>query len=311
MSELPTRRVGHSELDATVLGLGSNNFGGRLDLDGTRAVIDACFEHGVTFIDTADRYGATRSEEFLGEVLKGRRDKVVLATKFGLDLGDGYQEPRGAPDYIQRAVSESLRRLQTDRIDLYWYHRPDGVTPIAHTLEALHDLVAAGTVGAIGASNFTAAMIEEADAVARERNLTPFCAVQNEYSLLQREPEDNGVLDACRRLELGFIPYFPLASGLLTGKYTRTGDRPQGARLSDRPELASDAEWDLIEAVAGYAQEQGVTMTQVAIGWLLNQPAVCSVICGATTADQVAANAAAGAWGNTADLAGLTALLSG
>jgi aryl-alcohol dehydrogenase-like predicted oxidoreductase len=312
MSTLPTRAVGSSGLNATVVGLGCNNFGGRLDLDGTRQVIDACLEHGITFLDTADRYGATRSEEFLGEVLQGRRDKVTLATKFGLDLGDGYDGPRGAPAYVYRAVGESLRRLQTDVIDLYWYHRPDGVTPIVETLEALHSLVTAGTVRAIGASNFTAAMLEEADAAAREHNLTPFSAVQNEYSLLVRDPERDGVLDACVRLGVGFVPYYPLASGLLTGKYTRGGERPPGARLSDRDELASDKQWTLIEALSAYAGAREITMTQVAIGWLLAQPAVCSVICGATKPEQVAANAAAAAWiPSDSDVLELAGLLAG
>jgi len=312
MSSLATRAVGSSGLQATVVGLGCNNFGGRLDLDGTRQVIDACFEHGITFLDTADRYGATRSEEFLGEVLKGRREKVILATKFGLDLGDGYDGPRGAPAYIFRAVGESLRRLQTDLIDLYWYHRPDGVTPIAETLTALNDLVKAGTVKAIGASNFTAAMLEEADAAAREHNLTPFSAVQNEYSLLVRDPETDGVLDACVRLGIGFVPFFPLASGLLTGKYTRDGDRPSGARLSDSEELATDQQWTLIEGLSAYARAREITMTQVAVGWLLAQPAVCSVICGATSRTQVAANAAAAAWiPSDSDLLELAGLLAG
>jgi aryl-alcohol dehydrogenase-like predicted oxidoreductase len=312
MTTLPTRAVGASGLNATVVGLGCNNFGGRLDLDGTKRVIDACLEHGITFLDTADRYGATRSEEFLGEVLKGRREQVTLATKFGLDLGDGYDGPRGAPAYVFHAVGESLRRLQTDVIDLYWYHRPDGVTPIAETLEALHSLVKAGTVRAIGASNFTAAMIEEADAAARAHNLTPFAAVQNEYSLLVRDPENDGVLDTCVRLGISFVPYFPLASGLLTGKYTRGGESPSGARLSDREELATDQQWALIEAVRAYASARAITMTQVAVGWLLAQPAVCSVICGATKPEQVAANAATAAWTpSDSDLSELAGLLAG
>ena len=182
---------------------------------------------GITFLDTADRYGNTSSEEFIGEVLKGRRDEVVLATKFGMDLGDGWDGPRGAPDYIRHAVENSLRRLQTDVIDVYWYHRPDGVTPIADTLGALDELVKAGKVRAIGASNFSAAQIEEADAIARERGLTRFTAIQNEYSLLHREAESD-VLPLCERLDIAFIPYYPLASGLLTGKYRRDADRARG-----------------------------------------------------------------------------------
>jgi aryl-alcohol dehydrogenase-like predicted oxidoreductase len=310
MSELPSRPLGHSGLPVSVIGLGANNFGGRIDRDATALVIDACLEHGVTFFDTADRYGATRSEEFLGELLRGRRDQVVLATKFGLDLGDGYDGPRGAPEYIRRAIAASLRRLQTDVIDVYWYHRPDGVTPIGDTLEALHQLVVAGTVRTIGASNFTAAMLTEADAVARERGLTRFTAVQNEYSLLVRDPERDGVLEVCERLELAFVPFYPLAAGLLTGKYTRTGERPAGARLSDRPTLASDEQWGLIEALTAFAAERELTLAQVAIGALLAQPAVCSVIAGATKPAQVAANATAADWVPTAaDRAALAKLL--
>lgn len=303
------RRLGHSALEVSVVGLGCNNFGGRLGLDGTRKVVDACLEHGVTFLDTADRYGATRSEEFLGEVLAGRRDQVVLATKFGLDVGDGYEGPRGAPAYVRRAAEASLRRLRTDVIDLYWYHRPDGVTPIADTLGALHELVQAGTVRAIGASNFSAAQIEEADRAARERGLTRFAAIQNEYSLLDRAPETDGVLAACERLELGFVPFYPLASGLLTGKYSRTGDRPAGARLSDRQQLATEQQWSLIEGLGEYARQRELTLVQVAIGALLAQPAVASVIAGATRPEQVAANTGVVWQPDDADRAALDELL--
>lgn len=180
-------------------------------------MIDAAIEEGVTFVDTADTYGGSLSEQYLGEVLQGRRDHVVLATKFGMDTGDG-RGPRGSRDYIMHAVEASLARLRTDVIDVYWYHRPDGQTPIAETLAALHELVQAGTVRAIGASNFDAVQLQEAADAARDAGLTPFCAVQNEYSLLVRDAEDE-VLPACERLGLGFVPYFPLASGLLTGKY--------------------------------------------------------------------------------------------
>jgi aryl-alcohol dehydrogenase-like predicted oxidoreductase len=296
VTAIARRRLGHSGLEVSVVGLGCNNFGGRLGLDRTREVLDACLEHGLTFLDTADRYGATRSEEFLGELLAGRRERVVLATKFGLDLGDGYEGPRGAPAYIRRAAEASLRRLRTDVIDLYWYHRPDGITPIADTLGALHDLVQAGTVRAIGASNFSVAQIEEADMVAREHGLTRFTAIQNEYSLLVREPETDGVLAACERLELGFVPFYPLASGLLTGKYSRVGDRPAGARLSDRDQLATEQQWSVIEALTEYARQRQLTLVQVAIGGLLAQRAVASVIGGATRPEQVVANAAAAAW---------------
>ena len=306
MTAIPTRPLGHSGLQASVIGLGTNNFGGRLDLEATRAVVDAALDADVTFFDTADIYGRHgsgasrpgpgRSEELLGEALQGRRERVVLATKFGMDMGDGYGPARGSADYIRRAVDASLTRLATDVIDLYWYHRPDGVTPIAETLGALHELVSAGKVRAIGASNFSAAEIEDAARVADDQGLTPFCALQNEYSLLARAPERDGTLAACERLGVGFVPFFPLASGLLTGKYSRAGERPAGTRLADQQDLATDAQWRLIEALGAYASERGLSMTQVAIGALLAQPAVSSVIAGATRPEQIGANAAAAGW---------------
>jgi aryl-alcohol dehydrogenase-like predicted oxidoreductase len=311
MTNVSTRPLGHSGIQVSVIGLGCNQFGGRLDQAQTKTVLDAAIDAGITFLDTADRYGNTHSEEFMGEALKGRRDQVVLATKFGLDLGDGWSGPRGAGEYIRHAVEGSLRRLQTDRIDLYWYHRPDGITPIGDTLEALHALVKAGTVGAIGASNFSAAQIEEAEAAARERGLTRFTAIQNEYSLLSREAEAD-VLPLCERLNIAFIPYYPLASGLLTGKYKRGVAAPEGARLSNREEIATPEQWEIVEALTTYAEGRGVALSEVAIGSLLTHPAVASVIAGATKAEQIAANAAAAAWKpSSADLAALSLLLPG
>lgn len=310
MTNVSTRPLGHSGIHVSVVGLGCNQFGARLDKAQTKAVLDAAIDAGVTFLDTADRYGTTHSEEFMGEALKGRRDQVVLATKFGLDLGDGWPGPRGTGDYVRHAVDGSLRRLQTDRIDLYWYHRPDGVTPIGETLEALDALVTAGTVGAIGASNFSAEQIEQADTIARDRGLTPFTAIQNEYSLLSREAEVD-VLPLCQRLDIAFIPYYPLASGLLTGKYKRGVAAPQGARLSERTEIATPEQWETIAALSSYADVRGVALSQVAIGALLAHPAVASVIAGATKPEQIAANARAAAWAPTAaDLAALSLLLS-
>jgi aryl-alcohol dehydrogenase-like predicted oxidoreductase len=309
MTNIETRPLGHSGIQVSVIGLGCNQFGGRLDLQGTRAVLDGAISEGITFLDTADRYGNTRSEEFIGEVLKGRRDEVVLATKFGMDLGDGWTGPRGAPEYIKHAAEGSLRRLKTDVIDVYWYHRPDGVTPIGDTLAGLDALVRAGTVRAIGASNFDAAQIAEADDVARERGLTPFTAIQNEYSLLHRESESE-VLPLCERLNIAFIPYYPLAAGLLTGKYRRDASPPEGARLSKRDQIATDEQWRLVDALAAYAHQRGVALTDVAIGALLAQPAVASVIAGATSPQQTASNAAAASWTPSAeDLAALRQLL--
>jgi aryl-alcohol dehydrogenase-like predicted oxidoreductase len=296
---VPTRLLGDSGPEVSAAGLGCNNFGRRIDLDATRAVVEAALAEGVTFLDTADVYGRGASEEFLGQVLEGRRDQVVLATKFGMDMGDG-KGPRGSPQYVRDAARASLRRLRTDVIDVYWYHQPDGVTPIADTLDALDELVRAGTVRAIGASNFSASQLEEADAVARERGLTRFTAVQNEYSLLKPEAEDE-VLPVCERLGLGFVPYFPLASGLLTGKYRRGQEGPAGARLSGRPAIATDEQFELLEALDRYARDRGVLLVDVAIGGLLARRVVSSVIAGATKPEQVRANAAAARWSPSDD----------
>ena len=287
----------------SAVGLGCNNFGRRLDVAGTRAVVDAAIDAGITLLDTADVYGGGDSERFLGEVLEGRRDRVVLATKFGLDAGDANGPPagpRGARAYIRQAVDASLRRLRTDRIDLYQYHRPDGVTPIEETLAALHELVQEGRARAIGCSNFTAAQIEEADRVARERGLTRFTSAQNEYSLLRRDVEAE-ITPVCRRLELGIIPYFPLASGLLTGKYRRGQPAPSGTRLAELEQVGSDADFDRVEALERFAAARGRSLLDVAIGGLAAQPMVASVIAGATRPEQAAGNAAAGEWRPTAD----------
>jgi aryl-alcohol dehydrogenase-like predicted oxidoreductase len=308
MSELPTRPLGAAGLRTSVVGLGANNFGHRIDLEATRAVLDAALQEGVTFIDTADIYGRGQSEELLGDVLQGRRDEVVLASKFGMDMGDG-KGPRGSRRYILDAIDASLGRLRTDHLDYYWYHQPDGQTPIAETLETLHELVVAGKVRAIGASNFDAAALDEADATARERGLTPFTAVQNEYSLLVRDAETDA-LPACERLGLGFVPFYPLASGLLTGKYRRGEPGPPGARLSDRDEIATDEQFALVAELEAYARERDLTLLDVAIGALLARDTVSSVIAGATRPDQVRANAAAARWHPTAaDLDALAAVL--
>ena len=288
-----TRRLGSSELEVTVVGLGCNNFGGRIDETASRAVIDAALDAGITFFDTADVYGnGGGSEEIIGRALEGRRDEVVLATKFGHDLGDG-ETARGARPYVRKAVEASLRRLRTDRIDLYQYHRPDGVTPLEETLEALHELVQEGTVRAIGSSNFTAAMVAEAAETARERGLTPFVSEQSQYSWLRRDAEQE-LLPTCRRLGIGFIPYFPLASGLLTGKYERGRPAPEGTRLAGRELDAADL--DAVERLQAFAERHDVSLLEVAIGGLAAVDGIASVIAGATKREQVRANAAAGEW---------------
>jgi aryl-alcohol dehydrogenase-like predicted oxidoreductase len=302
------RRLGNDGPEVSVVGLGTNNFGGRVDLAGTRAVVDAALDAGVTFLDTADVYGNKGgSESFLGEVLEGRRDGIVLATKFGHDMGYGI-EPRGSREYVRRAVDASLERLRTDRIDLYQYHRPDGVTPFAETFGALDELVQEGKVRFVGHSNLTADQVEEVDELARENGWARPVSAQNRYSLLHRDPEDD-LLPVCERLGLGLLPYFPLASGLLTGKYKRGRPRPEGTRLTDRDDVFDDATFDRLEALEAYAEERGVSLLDVAIGSLLAQPAVASVIAGATKPEQVRANVAAAEWQpSDDDVAALDAL---
>jgi len=296
MADLPQRRLG--DLSVSVVGLGCNNFGRRVDLEGTRVVVDAALDAGVNFLDTADVYGGGGdSEKLLGEVLRGRRDQVVLATKFGMDMGDEGPSvrPRGSKDYIREAIDDSLRRLQTDVIDLYQYHRPDGETPIEETLGALDELVKAGKVRFIGCSNFTASELDEAAGAARENGFASFVSLQNEYSLLKREIEAD-VVPECEQLGVGVLPYFPLASGLLTGKYRRGQDAPEGTRLHGRAEIADDQTFDRLEAAERFASERGVELLDVAIAGLASQPTVASVIAGATKPEQVRRNADALRW---------------
>jgi aryl-alcohol dehydrogenase-like predicted oxidoreductase len=292
-----TRFLGEGGPEVSVVGLGTNNFGRSCDYDQTLAVIDAALAAGVTLFDTADIYGQGMSEEFIGRALEGRRDQVVLATKFGSEMDERPEERRGNPDYIRWAVEGSLRRLRTDVIDVYQMHQPDPETPIEETLGALNDLVHEGKVRWIGSSNFSAEQIEVADEVARGAGFQRFVSVQNHYSLVEREAEDE-VLPACERLRLGFLPYFPLASGLLTGKYKRGEEATEG-RLAGRE--IPDERWDRAEALQGYADERGISLIEVAVGGLLAMPAVSSVIAGATNAEQVRANVAAGGWEPSAE----------
>jgi aryl-alcohol dehydrogenase-like predicted oxidoreductase len=279
----------------SVVGLGCNNFGMRVDLEGTRAVVDAALDAGVTLLDTADIYGGKGgSEEYLGQVLAGRRDRVLLATKFGGDMGDG-TAARGSREYIRKAIAASLQRLRTDYVDLYQYHTPDDVTPLAETFGALDELVREGKVRHVGHSNLEPGQIEEVDALARANGWVRPVSAQNEYSLLHREAEDE-LLPVCERLALGVLPYFPLASGLLTGKYRRGEPRPEGTRLSARHDVFSDETFDRLEALTRFAEERGTTLLQVAVGGLLGRPAIASVIAGATTPEQVGSNVEAASW---------------
>jgi aryl-alcohol dehydrogenase-like predicted oxidoreductase len=282
------RSVGRSELEVSRVGLGCNNFGWRLDRDSTRAVIDAALDAGVTFLDTADIYGGGDSERFIGHALAGRRDGVVLATKFGQDKG--LPGPGGSPEHVRRAIDASLDRLGMPSVDLYYYHRPDGVTPIAETLGAMQELVDAGKVRWLGLSNVDAGLLREAATTG-----IPIVAVQNSYSLLHRD-DDAAVLPLCRELGVGYVPYFPLESGLLTGKYRRGEPHPEGARLSGRDDRLTDERLGQVESLEAFAESRGVTLLEVAVGGLASIPGIVSVISGATTPDQVRANAAAGAW---------------
>jgi aryl-alcohol dehydrogenase-like predicted oxidoreductase len=318
MSEMSYRRLGTSGLVVSVVGIGCNNFGRKLDADGTRAVVDAAFDAGITLFDTADIYGTPHgsSEECLGAALQGRRDEIVLATKFGMDmegLNGADRGARGSRSYIVRAVEASLRRLGTDYLDLYQIHTPDESTPIEETLSALDDLVRSGKVRYLGNSNFAGWQIADADWTARTAGYSPFISAQNQYSLLHREVEDE-VVPACEQFGLGLLPFFPLDSGLLSGKYQRGATPPEGTRLAQEryQRWLDGADWDTIEALTAYGKERGHSLLDVAIAGLAAQPAVSSVIAGATTPEQVKANAAAGQWRLTAeDVAALDRVLAG
>jgi len=293
------RSLGSSGLVVSVVGLGTNNFGTRCDRDQTRAVVDTAIDAGITLIDTADIYGGGGdSEAFIGDAIQGRRDEVVIATKFGMDMR-GKNGPewgaRGSRRYIRIAVEASLRRLETDWIDLYQYHRPDGVTPIEETLGALDELVKEGKVRYVGSSNFKAWQVVEAEYVVRREGYARFISAQNHYSLLHRDPEAELAL-ACDRYGIGIIPFFPLEHGLLSGKYRRGEPPPEGARLAGRPRELTDDVFDRLEALERFGQERGRSLLEVGIAGLAAKQAVGSVIAGATKPEQVRANAEAGEW---------------
>jgi aryl-alcohol dehydrogenase-like predicted oxidoreductase len=279
-------------LSVSEVGLGCNNFGARLDQVGAQVVVDAAIESGVNFFDTADIYGATQSEVFLGEALGSRRSEVVIATKFGMPIDDTHFGAK--PDYVRAACDDSLRRLNTDYIDLYQLHYPDDKTPIADTIGALQELVAAGKVREIGCSNFTADQLREAKAAAGSG--PSFVSVQNQYSLLERAPERDGVLDVCEELGIGFLPFYPLANGLLTGKIRPGEPLPEGTRLANMPKersvhWLSDEFSSCVRSLLEYSEDTHIPMLNFAFSWLLRRPVISSVIAGASTADQIRANA--------------------
>jgi aryl-alcohol dehydrogenase-like predicted oxidoreductase len=303
MADMTYRHLGHSGLMVSTVGLGCNNFGMRIDAAETERVVGAALEHGITMFDTSDSYGD--SEIFLGRALGSRRHEIVLATKFGSDLR-GANGPdwgaRGSRRYIRKAVERSLSRLGTDYIDLYQIHMPDPSTPIEETLSALSDLVHEGKVRYIGNSNFAGWQIADADWIARTTGSVRFISAQNHYNLIERDAEDD-VLPACERFGLGQLPYFPLASGLLTGKYQRGVAAPADGRIAawHMDSMLSDANFDKIDALSAFAGERGLSLLQVALGGLASRPTVASVIAGATSTEQIIANVEAGLWSPSAD----------
>lgn len=298
--DMTYRPLGDSGLMVSTVGIGTNAFGTRIDADRVQDVVDSAFDVGITLFDTADTYGRGTSEELLGRALGNRRGEVVVATKFGSDMG-GANGPdwgvRGSRRYIRIAVEASLRRLGTDYLDLYQIHTPDPITPIEETLAALHELVTEGKVRYVGSSNFAGWQVVDADWAARSQGTTPFVSAQNKYSLCDRGAEDE-LVPACEHTGVGLLPFFPLEYGLLTGKYRRGEAAPSGSRLAADSQAArlAGADWDEIERLEAFARDRDLDILQVAIGGLAAQPAVASVIAGVTSAEQVRANAAAGLW---------------
>ncbi len=294
------RNLGRSGLRVSAIGLGCNNFGGRIDLEASRKVVHKALDLGITFFDTADVYGGRGgSETCLGRILGERRKEIVLASKFGLPMDDAGTLKGGSRHYIMRAVEASLRRLDTDWLDLYQLHQPDPLTPIEETLRALDDLVRAGKVRYIGCSNLPGWQVVEAEWTARAGGLNAFVSCQDEFSLVVRHIEAE-LVPAIVRYGLGLLPYFPLASGLLTGKYRAGAALPEGTRLANTERLQhrflTDANWPRVEKLQAFAAARGKTLLELAFSWLLARPAVASVIAGATAPEQVAQNAAAGGW---------------
>jgi aryl-alcohol dehydrogenase-like predicted oxidoreductase len=310
------RNLGSSGLRVSLVGLGCNNFGGRIDLEATRKVVHRALDLGITLFDTADVYGERGgSETFLGQTLGERRKDIVLATKFGMDMDDAGRKKGGSRRYVMQAVEDSLRRLKTDWIDLYQLHRPDPLTPIEETLRALDDLVRQGKVRYVGCSNLSAWQVVEAQWTAKAHNLVAFASCQDEYSLLVRDIEKE-LVPAIQVYRMGLLPFFPLASGLLTGKYKQGAPMPQGARLTNTQRLAdrymTDANWGKVERLEAFAGRHGKTLLDLAFGWLAAKPYVSSVIAGATKPEQIEANVRAVEWTLTAeDLAEIGGLSAG
>ncbi|NDL58804.1 aldo/keto reductase [Phytoactinopolyspora mesophila] len=308
------RQLGESGLTVSVVGLGCNAFGSRIDADTTRAVVDTALDQGITLFDTADIYGQGESETLLGKSLGRRRDDVIVATKFGMDM-QGSNGPdwgvRGSRRYIRKAVEASLKRLGTDWIDLYQMHAPDPRTPIEETLGALHELVVEGKVRYVGSSNFAAWQVTDADWVARSSGFDRFISAQNKYSLYDRSAEAE-LVPAAEHAGVGILPFFPLEFGLLTGKYKRGHAAPEDSRLATQPARLEGADFDVIEALERYAAERSIGILDVAIGGLAAKPAVASVIAGATKPEQIVANVEAAAWRPTPeDLAALEEIAAG
>ncbi|MEP7355231.1 MAG: aldo/keto reductase [Acidobacteriota bacterium] len=299
------RKIG--SLEVSLVGLGCNNFGWRVDSVATAAVVNAALDAGINFFDTADVYGTGQSEQYLGAALQGHRSRAIIATKFGLKMGEGQEGAK--PAYVRQALDDSLSRLGVDTIDLYQLHRPDAATPIADTLGALQDAVQAGKVREIGCSNFTVAQMREAAIAASGK--THFVSVQNEYSMFQREPEKE-VLAECMHQHMGLLPYFPLANGLLTGKYRKGQPFPESSRAQDGwgPKVFTPENLDRVETLIDFAEKRGYTLLDLAFSWLAARPEVSSVIAGAKTPEQVHANAkATGLKLTAADLAEIETLL--
>ncbi len=307
------RNLGHSGLRVSLVGLGCNNFGGRIDFDSARKVIDKALDSGITLFDTADVYGNRGgSEEAMGRILGDRRKQIVLATKFGMDMDDSGERRGGARGYIVKALEDSLRRLKTDWIDLYQLHRPDPRTPIEETLRALEDLVRQGKVRYIGCSNLPSWQVADAYWTAKEIGAEKFASCQDEYSLLVRGAEKE-LIPAARHFGMGLLPYFPLANGLLTGKYKRNAPLPEGARMTRESQRASEVltetNWQKTEKLAAFCEARGRTLVELAFSWLAAQPVVSSVIAGATRPEQVEANVKAAEWALSAeDLAEIDAI---